>query len=53
MLWGFTIAKFGMKRGLQRRKESKQLTELSEKLDRVEAERREDSDEHDGGTHKL
>src|SRR5688572_2069881 len=53
VLWGFTIAKFGMKRGLQRRRESKQLTELSEKLDRVEAERREDADEHDGGTHKL
>ena len=32
---------------------AKQLGELSEKLDRVEAERREDSDEHDGGTHKL
>jgi hypothetical protein len=53
VLWGFTVAKFGMKRGLQRRRESKQLSELSEKLERVEAERREESGDHDGGTHKL
>jgi hypothetical protein len=54
VLWGFTIAKLGTKRGLKRRRESKQLSELSEKLERVEAERRDDSDEHtDGGTHKL
>ena len=53
VLWGFTIIKFGAKRGLQRRRESKKLSELSEKLERVEAERREDSDHTDGGTHKL
>ena len=54
VLWGFTLIKFGLKRGLQRRRESKQLSELSEKLEKVEAERREDSDEKsDGGTHKL
>jgi hypothetical protein len=40
ILWGFGILKFGTRRSLQRRRESKKLTELSEKLDRVEAERR-------------
>ena len=52
VLWGFTLVKFGMKRGLQRRRESKQLSELSEKLEKVEAERRDD-DEKTDGTHKL
>jgi hypothetical protein len=52
VLWGYTIVKFGLKRGLQRRRESKQLSELSEKLDQVEAERREDPEESDGGTHR-
>lgn len=41
ILWGFGILKYGTKRSLQRRRDSKQLTELSDKLDRVEAERRE------------
>ena len=52
VLWGFTLVKFGIKRGLQRRRESKQLSELSEKLEKVEAERRDD-DEKTDGTHKL
>ncbi|MEZ5096293.1 MAG: hypothetical protein R2731_09305 [Nocardioides sp.] len=45
ILWGFTILKYGPKRELRMRKERKQLSELSEKLGRVEAERddREDS----------
>jgi hypothetical protein len=33
------VLKFGTRRTLQRRREHKQLTELSEKLDRVEAQR--------------
>lgn len=45
VLWGIGVARFGVRRSLQRRRESKQLTELSEKLDRVEAERRGRDDE--------
>ena len=47
VLWGFGILKFGTKRSLQRRRESKQLAELSEKLEQREAERR-DRDDDDG-----
>lgn len=46
VLWGYAVVKFGTRRTLERRRERKQLTELSEKLDRVEAGRRED--EHPG-----
>ncbi len=42
LLWGFGILKFGTKRTFQRRKESKKLTELHEKLEGVEADRRDD-----------
>ena len=42
ILWGFSILKWGTKRGLAHRKERKELTRLNEKLDRVEAERRDD-----------
>ena len=52
VLWGFAIIKFGVRKSLQRRRESKQLSELSEKLEKVEAERRDD-DEKTDGTHKL
>jgi uncharacterized membrane protein YuzA (DUF378 family) len=53
VLWGWTLAKFGLKRGLQRRRESKQVKELSDKLERVEAERREEeSGDTEGGTHR-
>ncbi len=45
ILWGFGILKFGTKRSLARRRESKKLTELSEKLDKVEAERRDHDDD--------
>jgi membrane protein implicated in regulation of membrane protease activity len=41
VLWGYAVAKFGARRTLQRRREHKQLTELSEKLERAETERRE------------
>ena len=55
VLWGYTIVKFGLKRGLQRRRESKQLRGLSEKRGRVEAERREEEEtgDADGGIHRL
>jgi len=42
ILWGFSIMKFGTKRTLQHRRESRRLSKLSAKLDRVESERRED-----------
>lgn len=43
--WGFSIFKWGTKRGWARRKEQKKMEELSEKLDRVEA-RDHDIEEH-------
>jgi hypothetical protein len=43
VLWGYTILKWGTKRGLAHRRERKELTKLNEKLDRVEAEKREDN----------
>jgi hypothetical protein len=46
ILWGFGIFKWGTKRGLARRREQKKLNELSEKLDRADAERRHDIDDH-------
>jgi hypothetical protein len=42
--WGFWLFKSGSKRSLARRREQKRLNELSEKLDRVEADRRADVD---------
>lgn len=44
ILWGFTILKFGTKRELKARKERKELEKLSDKLDRVDVERRTDDD---------
>jgi hypothetical protein len=44
ILWGFSILKWGTKRSLAHRKERKELTELNQKLERVEAERRADGD---------
>lgn len=43
VLWGYTILKLGTKRGLAHRRERKELTKLNQKLDRVEAEKREDN----------
>ena len=45
ILWGFAIARYGVRRGLKERKENKKMEELSEKLDRAEAERRKDLDD--------
>jgi small-conductance mechanosensitive channel len=46
ILWGYSIAKFGIKKSMQHRRESKKLQELSEKLDQVdEAKRREVDDD--------
>lgn len=42
ILWGFGILKYGTKRSMERRRENRKLTELAQKLDRVENERRDD-----------
>jgi hypothetical protein len=47
ILWGWTLFRVGTRRGLERRREKKRLTELSEKLDQVEAERGRDVDRHE------
>jgi len=44
ILWGFSILKWGTRRGLAQRRERR---EFSERLDEVEAERRRDHDERD------
>jgi hypothetical protein len=46
--WGFSVFKWGTKRGLARRREQKKMQELSEKLDAVEGRghRDQDLDEH-------
>ena len=45
ILWGYSLLKWGTKRSLAHRRERKELSELNAKLERVEAERRDD-----GGT---
>jgi membrane protein implicated in regulation of membrane protease activity len=49
ILGGLWIAKFGTKRELRHRRDQKRLRELSEKLDRVDAERNRDADEERPG----
>lgn len=44
VLWGGSLAKYGIRRSLKQRKEDKKMEQLSEKLDRAEAERRRDLD---------
>lgn len=48
ILWGFSILKYGTRRGLQARKERRELETLHEKLDRVESDRRRDDDPERG-----
>ncbi|KRE95485.1 hypothetical protein ASG76_07510 [Nocardioides sp. Soil774] len=45
ILWGFALLKWGTRRTLAHRKERKELTKLNEKLERVEAERRDEDPE--------
>lgn len=40
ILWGLSVTKFGARRSLHQRREQNRLNELSEKLDKVESERR-------------
>jgi hypothetical protein len=48
IMWGLWVLKYGTARSLRQRRERKQLEELSQKLDRVEAERAEDGDRDTG-----
>ena len=45
--WGLSLFRIGSKRSWARRKEQKRLTELSEQLDTVDAQRRMDVDKHE------
>ena len=45
VLWGGSISRYGLRRERAQRKERKKMEELSEKLDRAEAERRKDLDD--------
>ncbi|WP_244931078.1 hypothetical protein [Nocardioides sp. W7] len=47
VLWGFGILKYGTKRTLRQRRESKKLEELSEKLEVADRERHRDNDDAD------
>ena len=47
ILWGFGILKYGTKRSLRQRRESKKLEELSEKLEVADRERHRESDDAD------
>jgi ABC-type Na+ efflux pump permease subunit len=47
ILWGFGFTKWGAKRTIRQRRESKELNELHEKLERREAEQRKDADGRD------
>ena len=47
ILWGFGILKYGTKRSLRQRRESKRLEELSEKLEVADRERHRESDDAD------
>lgn len=45
ILWGYTILKYGTKRELKQRRERRDMERLSAKLDKVEADRREDDEQ--------
>lgn len=49
LLWGFGLTKWGTKRSLRQRRESKQLEELHEKLEKHDAAQRRDPDHGTGG----
>jgi hypothetical protein len=43
LLWGYSLVKWGTRRSLAHRRERKELNRLSQKLDRVDADRRDDT----------
>lgn len=50
ILCGFSLARYGTRRGLRHRREQKRLTELSHKLEKVESERARDRDQERPGS---
>jgi hypothetical protein len=44
-LWGFSLLKFGTRRELRARRERKELSELSKKLDQAESDRKKDDEQ--------
>jgi len=44
LLWGYSLVKFGARREMKARRERKELSALSAKLEKVEAERKKDDD---------
>jgi len=44
LLWGYSLVKFGARREMKARRERKELSALSAKLEKVEAERKKDND---------
>lgn len=53
ILWGFSITKYGTRRGIRQRREQRRYREMSEKLERVEAERQRERDRDSGDTRDL
>src|SRR5688572_20210209 len=49
ILFGFVVLKFGTRRSLQRRRDNRELSELSAKLERVQAERRDEQRKDEPG----
>lgn len=45
ILWGISLIRYGTRRGLKHRREQKRLNELSQKLNKVEAERAREHDQ--------
>jgi hypothetical protein len=45
VLWGFSVLKYGTKRELRVRREHRELSKLSQKLDQVESERGRDDED--------
>ena len=43
ILWGFSILKWGTRRGIAQRKERRELNKLSERLERAEADQKDDT----------
>jgi len=44
LMWGYSLIKFGARREMKARRERKELSALSAKLEKVEAERKKDDD---------
>ena len=45
LLWGYSLLKYGARREMKARRERKELSQLSAKLEQVESERKRDDDQ--------